>query len=115
MHWALCACLLLMSGRRGPPYGEARPQSNDMGVLEVATAPPSDNDAASATAASPGTATTATLPSPTFLYPKTGLTINSIDELKIQYETPWKELTLTVTCKGDGVGGSKAFDVSLGT
>ena len=84
-----------------------------MTVLDVATAPPSVGDSTPNTASST-TAAATTAPSPLFLYPKGDLTINSIDELRIQYETPWKELTLTVTCKGDGVGGTKSFDVSLG-
>lgn len=105
-----------MSGRR-PPYGEARPQE-----IAVATSPPSVTDDTPDAAASPAASTTSVrspgsatqAADPTFLYPKNGLTINSIDELRIQYDTPWDGLTLTVTCKGDGVGGTKSFDVTLG-
>jgi len=92
--------------------------------LAVATAPPSVTDAipaadnAAAAAATAGSTTTAASSSSSataasFIYPTTDLTINNIDDIIIQYESPWQDLSLTVSCKGDGVGGAKSYDISL--
>jgi hypothetical protein len=126
-NWFLSACLLLslMSGRNGPPpWVQGRPQQ---GTFQVATSPPSvtdapDADDAAAASAASDASTTATLMAgsattavnPRFLYPQgDGLEINSLDEIEVQYETSWADLTLSITCKGDGVGGTKSFDVAL--
>jgi hypothetical protein len=105
-------------GSYGPPtFVSGRPQNGRPSDIAVATSPPSTTDAqvSVATTASGGMLVSATEVANTaaFQYPLGLLTINNIDSVVVDYQSPWSSATLSVSCSGDGVGGSKSFDISL--
>ncbi|KPI37267.1 uncharacterized protein AB675_1504 [Cyphellophora attinorum] len=105
-------------GSYGPPtFVTGRPQNGRPTDIAVATSPPSTTDAqvSAATTASGGMLVSATevANAAAFQYPLGLLTINNIDSVAVDYQSPWSSATLSVSCSGDGVGGSKSFDISL--
>lgn len=118
LHRHVLLAALLMSRPQGggpPPFAYGLPQRPS--DVAVATSPPSTTDASDNSAAT--TASSAQLVSATtaaqIQYPLGFLTINNIDSVVVQYDTTWTGVTLGVVCSGDGVGGTKSFDLSLGT
>jgi hypothetical protein len=120
MLWVALSVLILMSSRPfgRPPWATARPQGGrpvGIATVAVATSPPSVTDAPEAApsssdaAAATGADTVAT----TFLYPPGSLPINYLDSVQVQYTSPWQDVKLVVACEGEGVSGSKQFDVDI--
>ena len=97
----------------GPPFGSAQPQrpTTDAEVL-VATSPPSTTDTNDVTPASGVQLVSATVAAQ-FNYPVGLLKINNLDTVVVDYDTAWSDASLSVTCSGNGVGGTKTFDLPL--